>query len=202
MFKISTIIPFLIAVFLLCNAELKAMDKSLLTPSEVVYKNNILKNTSSVLSIKEKFGRILELGDIYYSYKVSKEVVEELDKIGNKLDTIEVPQRMVIPYNVFLESIKDYRKSAACIRNATEIILGYFDGSEEDVFKLLKMSNHYAERANLYLELSMSLHSQAFNKINKNLKRKSTNNTIPNEKGDKKDNSSVVKYPESEKIIL
>lgn len=108
------------------------------------------------------FGKILQSGDLNYSFDASKEVVEMLDKIGKDLDTIHVPIEMEQPYNVFLESVKAYRKSATCIRNAMEILLGFFDGSENEVSELIKKSSSYVETANKYFDLSINLHSEAF----------------------------------------
>lgn len=71
------------------------------------------------------------------------------------------------PYNVFLEAVKSYRKSATCIRNSTEILLGYFDGTEEDAASLMKRSTDYVELANKYFDLSFDLHSEVFDKEKK-----------------------------------
>lgn len=131
---------------------------------ELRYRYNITENTSDLFTIKKKFGKILNSGDISYSLNASKEVVEQLDRIGNELDTIHVPEKMVHPYNVFLESVKAYRKSATCIRNAAEIMLGYFDGTEKDINQLIELSGEYVETANMYLDLSISLHSRFFEK--------------------------------------
>lgn len=137
---------------------------------EAKYRTNIAENTSDLFTIRKKFGNILKSGDITYSFRASKEVVDELDKIGNELDTINVPEKMVHPYNVFLESVKAYRKSATCIRNATEIMLGYFDGTEKDVTQLIELSGEYVETANMYLDLSISLHAKVFETEKEDLK--------------------------------
>lgn len=146
--------------FAILNTNARANDD---IDTEVLrYRYNIAENTSDLFAIKRKFGKILKSGDISYSFNASKEVVEKLDKIGNDLDSIYVPEEMVHPYNVFLESVKAYRKSATCIRNATEIMLGYFDGTEKDVNQLIELSGEYVETANMYLDLSISLHSKFF----------------------------------------
>lgn len=139
-------------------------DASNVESDELRYRYNITENTTDLFTIKKKFGKILNSGDISYSLNASKEVVEQLDRIGNELDTIHVPEKMVHPYNVFLESVKAYRKSATCIRNAAEIMLGYFDGTEKDINQLIELSGEYVETANMYLDLSISLHSRFFDK--------------------------------------
>lgn len=149
----------LVAGFTLLNARVYANNSNL---DELRYRYNISENTSDLFSIKREFGNILKSGDVSYSLSASKEVVEKLDNIGNELDNIHVPEDFVHPYNVFLESVKAYRKSATCIRNAAEIMLGYFDGSEKDVNQLIELSGEYAETANMYLDLSISLHSKYF----------------------------------------
>lgn len=147
------------------NAHADKIDRD-----EAKYRSNIAENTSDLFTIRKQFGNILKSGDINYSFKASKEVVEQLDKIGNDLDTIHVPEKMVHPYNVFLESVKAYRKSATCIRNATEIMLGYFDGTEKDVSQLIELSGEYVETANMYLDLSISLHAKVFDTEKEDLK--------------------------------
>ncbi|NIP32222.1 MAG: hypothetical protein GTO02_22900, partial [Candidatus Dadabacteria bacterium] len=126
------------------------------------YHYNMAASTSNLLSIRKMFGEILKSGDLDYSFKASKEVVDILDKIGKDLDMLFVPGNMEEPYNVFMEAVKTYRKSATCIRNATEILLGYFDGSDDDADVLMKKSTSYVELANRYFDLSIELHSDAF----------------------------------------
>ncbi len=146
--------------FVILNANARANND--IDPEVLKYRYNIAENTSDLFTIKRKFGKILKSGDISYSFNASKEVVEKLDKIGKELDSIHVPEEMIHPYNVFLESVKAYRKSATCIRNATEIMLGYFDGTEKDVNQLIELSSEYVETANMYLDLSISLHTRFF----------------------------------------
>jgi len=177
----SAIYFLLIISFTLFNAN--ALGKK--PDSEVLrYRYNIAENTSDLFTIRKKFGKILKSGDITYSFNASKEVVDRLDEIGRELDNIHVPEKMIYPYNVFLESVKAYRKSATCIRNATEIMLGYFDGSEKDVNQLIELSGDYADTANMYLDLSIAIHKKLFNQEN-----------IEPEVKDKKNNKQNTRNP-------
>lgn len=159
--------------FVNANALEKKPDNEVLT-----YRYNIAENTSDLFRIRKKFGNILKSGDISYSFNASKEVVDRLDEIGKELDRIHVPEKMIYPYNVFLESVKAYRKSATCIRNATEIMLGYFDGTEKDVNQLIELSGDYADTANMYLNLSIAIHKKLFDQ--ENIDRKSIENNKKN----------------------
>lgn len=134
-----------------------------LNDEELNYRYSIASTTSELLAIRKIFGEILQSGDLDYSYEASKNVISTLDKIGNDLDDLVVPEKMEAPYNVFLESVKSYRKSAACIRNAAEILLGYFDGTDEDAAVLMEKSTDYVELGNRYFDLSFDLHSEVFN---------------------------------------
>ena len=149
----------LIIIFILCFS---VNSYSLEDEEEINYRYNMAATTSNLVSIRKIFGEILKSGDLNYSFKASKEVIEMLDKIGRDLDTLFVPGKMEEPYNVFLEAVKTYRKSATCIRNATEILLGYFDGTDQDADILMKRSTEYVELANKYFDLSIDLHADAF----------------------------------------
>lgn len=187
--RIRRIIYFAVLLgFALFNADVRASN---IDPDELRYRYNITENTSDLFIIKKKFGKILNSGDITYSLNASKEVVEQLDRIGNELDTIEVPEKMVRPYNVFLESVKAYRKSATCIRNAAEIMLGYFDGTEKDINQLIELSGEYVETANMYLDLSISLHSRFFEK----------QKTAPETEKDNKDQVPENTLPEFDSYV-
>lgn len=133
-----------------------------LSDEEINYRYNIASTTSDLLAIRRIFGEILQSGDLDYSFEAANDVISTLDKIGKDLDELVVPKKMEDPYNVFLESVKSYRKSATCIRNSAEILLGYFDGSEEDAANLMKKSTDYVELANKYFDLSFDLHSEVF----------------------------------------
>ena len=156
-----------------------------LNEEELNYRYRIASSTSELLAVRKIFGEILQSGDLDYSYQASKNVITTLDQIGNDLDTLVVPEKMEDPYNVFLESVKSYRKSAACIRNAAEILLGYFDGTEEDAEELMDMSTDYVELGNKYLDLSFDLHSEVFNQGKKEVfpkdfdKKEKTPDIIP-----------------------
>lgn len=129
---------------------------------EILYRYNIAENASDLAEIRKKFGEALQSGDVVYSFRTSKEVVDKLDSIGEQLDEIHVPEKMIHPFNAFLESVKAYRKSATCIRNATEMILGYFEGTEKEINELIERGEDYANEGNRYFNLSMSLHMKLF----------------------------------------
>ena len=138
-----------------------------LSEEEINYRYSIASTTSDLLAIRKIFGEILQSGDLNYSFEAARDVISTLDKIGKDLDELVVPRKMEDPYNVFLESVKSYRKSATCIRNSAEILLGYFDGSEQDAANLMKKSTDYVELANKYFDLSFDLHSEVFDKEKK-----------------------------------
>ncbi len=138
-----------------------------MSDEEINYRYSIASTTSDLLAIRRIFGEILQSGDLDYSFQAARDVISTLDKIGKDLDDLVVPGKMEDPYNVFLESVKSYRKSATCIRNSAEIMLGYFDGTEEDAASLMKRSTDYVELANKYFDLSFDLHSEVFDKEKK-----------------------------------
>lgn len=165
-----------------------------LSDEEINYRYGIASATSELLAIRKIFGEILQSGDLDYSFEASNNVISNLDRIGKDLDMLVVPEKMEDPYNVFLESLKSYRKSATCIRNAAEIFLGYFDGTELDATILMKKSTDYVELANKYFDLSFDLHSEVFSKDKKEV--------FPDDFDDKEKNPVDNLNNNSEKLAI
>lgn len=124
------------------------------------YRFEMAVKSTYLIGIRKNFGDILESGNLKESFLASKAAVDALDEIKLELQKMEVPDRMKEPHRIFLKSVNSYRKSAACIRNATEILLGYHDGTPSEANELMQKGGNYVEIANEHFDRSLNMHEK------------------------------------------
>lgn len=115
-----------------------------------------------LIGINHRFGDVLLSGDLINILLASNAVVDALDEMKKELETMDIPKQIKEPYYVYLESIKAYRKSAEYVSQAMNILLGYHEGSEVEILKLMDKSENHVFIAKKYLGLSIVLHGEAF----------------------------------------
>ncbi|MDA2919269.1 hypothetical protein MYX76_07245 [Desulfobacterota bacterium AH_259_B03_O07] len=108
------------------------------------------------------FGDILGSGDLEKISVAANALIDALDEVKNELESMDVPNRMREPYGVFIQSMEFYRQSAEYILSANGILLGYYDGSEDEVDELLNKSERHLIMANKYFGLSLVMHGEMF----------------------------------------
>jgi len=132
------------------------------TDNVQAYRCELAFNYMYLIGINNRFGDVLLSGDLINIFLASNAVVDALDEMKKELESMDIPKQIKEPYDVYLESIKAYRKSAEYISQATNILLGYHEGSEVEIRKLMDKSDNYVFIANKYLGLSIVLHGEAF----------------------------------------
>ncbi len=123
---------------------------------EIIIKYNYLKELSIV------FGNILLTEDYSTIFLASEDLVETLDGMKRELESMDVPEKMKEPHDVFLKSTELYMHSAYYIHIAMGITLRQYNGSTIEVQQLIGLAEDRVETANTYLIQSLDLHEKLF----------------------------------------
>lgn len=153
---ILLIVLFQVMTFGAESKLLESIDKSNHYRCEIIDKYNYLRE----LSIE--FGNILLNENYINIFLASEDLAETLVEMKRELESIDVPDKMKEPHDVFLKSTELYRDSAYYVHLAMGITLRRYKGSTIEVQQLINLAEDRVKTANTYLIQSLDLHEKLF----------------------------------------
>ena len=144
--------------------------------SEMVFKH------AYIIGLCKGYSDVLESGDLTNILIASKTLIDAFGEVKTELGMMNVPEGMRESYQVFMKSIETYRQATQYVHSAVGILLGYENGTDEEVSQLLDKGEDTLIMANKYFGLSLASHGEQFKLGNEDTHQKEVFSGDPSNK--------------------
>ena len=132
------------------------------TGSLLQYRCQITVKYMNLNELSIEFGNALLAENYSNIFLASEDLVETLDEMKRELESMDVPEKMKEPHDVFLKSTELYMHSAYYIHIAMGMTLRQYNGSMIEVQQLIDLAEDRLDTANTYLSQSLDLHEKLY----------------------------------------